>query len=166
MTTSMPKLPLWIRLWCVISSAVVLWDVAFVLLRPMSMAGGSLAFIWVPYQKYVTIDHSYADLENGFVRAQALMSLLEIAVLAAGLAAHRRGANALATLLVFAVSTLTAAKTLLILLIEGVTGLSHVGHNPPSDLVWMYLVPNGIWVVVPLIVAAVAGRRLLVAARG
>ena len=68
---------------------------------------------------------------------------------------------ALATLLVFTVSALTFAKTVLILLIEVVTGLEHVGHNPLADLVLLYLLPNGVWVVMPAVVAWLTGRRLL-----
>ena len=155
------RLPRWIVVWLLISSALISWDVAFVLLRPASMPGGSLAFLWVPYEKYVAVDHSYGDLENGFVWAQAMMSLLELVVLAIGLGLHARRRDAAATLLVFTVSVLTGAKTLLILLIEAVTGGAHVGHNPMSDLVLLWLLPNGVWVVMPLVVAWITGRMLL-----
>jgi hypothetical protein len=106
----------------------------------------------------VTVDLSYGDPGNGFVRAQAIMSLLEIAVVAVALWLRRRP---LGVLLVFGVSLLTAAKTMLILLIEVVTRGEHVGHNPTADLVFLYLVPNGVWIVVPLLVAGSTGRTLL-----
>ena len=155
------RLPRWIVVWLLISSALIGWDVAFVLLRPASMPGGALAFLWIPYETYITVDHSYGDLGNGFVWAQAMMSLLELAVLAVGLVLHARRRHAVATLLVFTVSVLTGAKTLLILLIEAVTGGAHVGHNPAADLVLLWLLPNGVWVVMPLVVAWITGRMLL-----
>jgi hypothetical protein len=155
------RLPRWIRIWFLISLPVLVWDVTFVLLRPLSMAGGSLSSLWIPYRTYITVDLGYGDLDNGFVWAQAIMTAGEIAIALAALVLDRRRRLASATLLVFTVSVLTAAKTVLILLIELVTGGEHVGHNPLSQLVLMYLVPNGLWVVMPVAAAVVTGRRLL-----
>jgi hypothetical protein len=59
------------------------------------------------------------------------------------------------------VSALTAAKTLLIFVIELVTGGQHVGHNPLGDLVLLYILPNTVWVVMPIVVAFATGRALL-----
>jgi hypothetical protein len=157
------KLPRWIVIWFAISVPLVLWDVAFVLLRPASMAGGSLSFLWAPYAKYVTIDRSYGDLGNGFVRAQAIMSLVEIALLLAAPLLAARGRRAASTLIVFAVSLLTCAKTILILMIVVVTGGADLGGSA-SDVVLLYLAPNGAWIVVPALVAWKTGRRLLDAA--
>ena len=144
-------LPRWILVWFAISVPLIVWDVSFVLFRPDS-------FLWAPYDKYVTVDLGYGDPSNGFVRAQAIMSLVEIAVLLVGLWQRR---HPLGVLLVFGVSLLTAAKTMLILMIEVVTRGEHVGHNPAADLVFLYLVPNGAWIVVPLLVAWSTGRTLL-----
>jgi hypothetical protein len=106
----------------------------------------------------VTVDLSYGDPGNGFVRAQAIVSVLELAMVAVALWFRRRP---LGVLLVFGASLLTAAKTILILLIEVVTRGEHVGHNPTADLVLLYLLPNGVWVVMPLVVAWWTGRALL-----
>jgi len=133
----------------------VVWDVAFVLLHPASV-------LWQPYEKYVTVDLSYAH-RGGFVRAQAIMSLVEVAIALVAIALRRRP---LARLLVFAVSVLTAAKTLLILMIEVVTGGESVGHNALGDLILLYLVPNGFWVIVPVLIAVSTGRSLLAGLAG
>jgi hypothetical protein len=163
---SLPRLPRWILVWFAISLPLVVWDVSFVLLRPASMPGGSLSLFWAPYAKYVTVDRSYGDLGNGFVWAQAMMSGAEVAMAIVALWLSLRGRRALGTLLVFSVSLLTCAKTLLILLIEVVTRLEHVGHNPLKDLVLLYLVPNGAWVVMPALVAWATGRMLLAGHEG
>lgn len=159
-----PILPRWIVIWFAISLPIVLWDVSFVLLRPASMPGGSLSFLWAPYVKYITVDRSYGDVHDGFVWAQAIMSAAEVAMALVGLWFCYRKARALGTLLVFSVSLLTCAKTLLILLIEVVTRLEHVGHNPVSDLVLLYLLPNSVWVVMPALVSWATGRTLIGAA--
>lgn len=136
------------------STLLVVWDVTFVLARPD-------VFLWAPYDQYVTIDLGYAN-PDGFVKAQAVMSLLEIAVLVVAVALRRRPAG---VLLVCLVSALTAAKTILIFLVEIVTGGQGVGHNATGDLVLMYVLPNAAWVVMPLVVAYVTGRSLLAAYR-
>ena len=115
--------------------------------------------LWAPYADYVKVDLGYAN-PTGFVTAQAIMSLIEIAVLLVGLALRRRPAG---VLLVCVVSVLTAAKTLLIFLVEVVTHGHGVGHNPTGKLVLMYVLPNSVWIVVPLVVAIVTGRSLLAA---
>src|SRR5258705_1023109 len=111
------------------------------------MPGGRLSFLWAPYAKYVTVDLSYGDLGDGFVWAQAIMSGVEIAIGLVGLTMAWRRPRPLATLLVFSVSLLTCAKTVLILVIQLVTGGESVGHNTLSDLVLLYLLPNGAWIV-------------------
>lgn len=131
-----------------------MWDVTFVLARPDS-------FLWAPYDTYTKVDLGYAH-PDGFVRAQAVMSLVEIAVLLVGVALRRRPVG---VLIVCIVSALTAAKTLLIFLIEIVTNGQGVGHNATSDLVLKYILPNSAWIVVPLVVTYVTGRSLLAAAR-
>jgi hypothetical protein len=124
--------------------------VTFVLARPDS-------FLWAPYDRYIQIDLGYAH-PDGFVRAQAIMSLLELGLVALALAWRRRASG---VLLAIVASALTAAKTILIFTIELVTGGQHVGHNATSDLVLLYVAPNVVWVVVPIVVSVVLGRRLI-----
>jgi hypothetical protein len=156
------RLPLWMVIWLSISIPIVLWDVSFVLLRPASMPGGSLAFLWGPYAKYITVDHSYGDLHDPFVRAQAIISALEAPLgIGALILSFARRNRPLAALLAFAMSAMTSSKTALILMIEVVSGGKSVGHNALGDLVSLYLIPNGVWVIVPILVMVSTGRSLL-----
>lgn len=157
----LPPLPRWVILWSVISIAVVLWDTLFVVLRPMSMEGGALSFLWLPYSQYVTVDLSYGNPSDPFTLVQAIMSQFEIAVLAVGIVFNAFRQTGLATLLVFFSCSLTWAKTTLIFLQEWASGLANVGHNSAEVLWLQYIVPNSVWVVVPLLVVLVTGRRLL-----
>ena len=122
----------------------------FVLARPDS-------FLWAPYDRYIQIDLGYAH-PDGFVRAQAIMSLLELALVALAIAWRKQPRG---VLLAIIASALTAAKTLLIFLIELVTRGQHVGHNSAADLILLYVAPNLVWVVVPIVVSVVLGRRLI-----
>lgn len=157
-----PVLPRWILVWLCVGYAIIAWDVAFVLLRPASLPDGSLGALWaIPYARYIAVDHSYADLANPFIWAQAIMSLFELALVLVALGAVSRRQRGRAHLLAFCASALTAAKTSLILLVEALSGFANIGHNAPLDAVLLYLLPNAVWIVVPLGVAFVTGRRLL-----
>src|SRR5262249_20792941 len=129
------SLPRWMVIWLTISIPIVLWDVSFVLLRPASMPGGSLAFLWPPYAKYITVDKSYGDVHDPFVQAQAIISLLEAPFGIGALAlSYMRKKRQLAMLLAFAMSAMLCSKTLLILMIEIVSHGKSVGHNALGDL--------------------------------
>ncbi|PYH43216.1 uncharacterized protein BP01DRAFT_393567 [Aspergillus saccharolyticus JOP 1030-1] len=73
-----------ITLWLVLSVPLVLWDAAYVLLRPHSMPGHSLhSPLWTPYALYGTIDYIYGwpafNARNGFTAAQTVLNLVESA---------------------------------------------------------------------------------------
>ena len=151
----------WALVWLVLSTLIIEWDISFLLLRPWSLPGESLGFLWAPYTTYLSVDLSYGDLDDSFVMAHAMMSALEvlIAVLALMLYASKR--YRVATLLVFSTSLLTCAKTLLILLLECVSGFAHTGHTPLDVWLSVYFLPNIVWVVMPALVVAHTARVLL-----
>ena len=65
-----------------ISLPLVAWDTGYVLLRPLTMEGGSLHWpLYVPYKLYGTVDHVYGwksfNAKNGFTGAQGFMNLIE-----------------------------------------------------------------------------------------
>lgn len=71
-----------VTLWLVFSTPLVLWDVAYVLLRPHSMPGNKLhSPIWIPYALYGTVDYIYGwpafNDRNGFTAAQSVLNLVE-----------------------------------------------------------------------------------------
>jgi hypothetical protein len=68
--------------WLFISLPLVAWDTGYVLLRPLSMPGGSLHWpIWVPYDLYGTVDYIYGwkafNDKNGFTAAQSFLNVIE-----------------------------------------------------------------------------------------
>lgn len=69
-------------LWLIISLPLVAWDTGYVVLRPHSMAGGSLhSPIWTPYALYGTVDYIYGwpayNAHNGFTAAQSSLNIVE-----------------------------------------------------------------------------------------
>lgn len=154
------KLSSWVVAWMCASMTVVAYDVAFVLLRPLSMPGGELSFLWGIYDQYISVDRSYGDLDNPFIPAQALMSLAEITLGIAGLILNLKGRIALALIFVFTSATLTGAKTLLILMMEFVGGFSQTGHSGMFNVLTVFILPNLVWVIFPFAVSVVTGKAL------
>jgi hypothetical protein len=119
--------------WLAVSLPLVAWDTGYVLLRPLSMPGGSLHWpLWVPYELYGNVDHMYGfkqwNAGNGFTAAQSLLNVVETILYLAYLwlwytrakpgRAGERGAvsgraGGLAVLLLFASAAMTVSKTVL-----------------------------------------------------
>ncbi|SVD51188.1 uncharacterized protein METZ01_LOCUS404042, partial [marine metagenome] len=41
--------------WLVLSTLIIEWDISFLLLRPWSLPGESLGFLWAPYTTYLSV---------------------------------------------------------------------------------------------------------------
>ncbi|PSR83020.1 hypothetical protein BD289DRAFT_506797 [Coniella lustricola] len=165
--------------WLAISLPLVVWDTGYVLGRPATMPGGwAHAPIWSPYELYGRVDHMYGfkqwNLGNGFTAAQGFLNAIETALyvaywwtwyrsspsVAAAAAAAAGGTNnarrriagraaALAVVLGFAASVMTVSKTVLYWLNEYFSGFDNIGHNKPWDLILLWIIPNGAWLIVP-----------------
>ena len=69
-------------IWLFISLPLVAWDTGYVMLRPLSMPGGSLHWpLWTPYELYGKVDYIYGwkafNEHNGFTAAQGLLNIFE-----------------------------------------------------------------------------------------
>ena len=156
------RLPRWVVLWMGLSTLVVIWDALFILFRPASFPGGSLGFIWeFGYVLYMEVDRAYADQSNTYLHALATMSLVEACIVAWGLYAHKLQKNHQAHLLILVAASLTCAKTMLFILVEYWSGWHSIGHNDLMPLILVWIIPNGLWVVVPGAVIVDTSRRLL-----
>ncbi|CAE6507255.1 unnamed protein product [Rhizoctonia solani] len=74
----------WISAWYVVSAFIIAWDVSYCFLRPRSMVGGDLHWIWKPYALYAQVDHVYGwpsfTRGDGFTNAQSFMNVIETAI--------------------------------------------------------------------------------------
>ncbi|MCJ1356386.1 MAG: hypothetical protein MMC33_006381 [Icmadophila ericetorum] len=182
-------------LWLVISIPLVIWDTGYVLLRPLTMPGGSLhSPIWTPYALYGTVDYIYGfpawEANNGFTAAQGSLNVLETLmyavylymVLSYGENLDVQGAGApsvkylgwisearvlggkeagAAVLLGFSAAVMTVSKTVLYWLNEHFSGYHNIGHNDLSSLIFLWIIPNGAWLVVPSYMIYVMGKEIL-----
>ncbi|KAI8098109.1 uncharacterized protein B0P05DRAFT_520438 [Gilbertella persicaria] len=147
-TSNASQVPYWIRAWFFVSSLLVAWDFGFCLLRPHSMEGGSLNFLWKPYNLYGKIDHFYGlpafQAQDGFTGAQATMNVIETCLNFYYLWLLNHNSNVgQANLVGFSSAIMTFSKTLLYWLVEPFSGYQHIGHNSLRDLVILWIIPNG-----------------------
>jgi hypothetical protein len=156
------ELPRWIVRWLAISTPIVIWDALFVLLRPASLPGQPLGLFWAfAYKLYIAVDHSYADLNNHTVEALCIVSLLEACLVGLALWNHRQKRHAVARVQALVVTSLTGSKTVLFLLLELCSGGQGIAHNRLAPLLFVWLLPNILWVLFPLAAAGRIGRDLL-----
>lgn len=120
--------------WLFLSSLVVAWDIGYILLRPRSMLGGDLHWIWSPYALYQTVDYVYGlpswESKDGFPAAQSLLNVVEsilnfIYLYLAHVKATPRSI-AVAPLWGLVAATMTLSKTVLYVL--------NVSHLPCTHL--------------------------------
>ncbi|KAK5659764.1 hypothetical protein OQA88_975 [Cercophora sp. LCS_1] len=159
--------------WLFVSLPLVLWDAAYVFLRPHSMPGGSLHWpVWSLYAIQAELDYTYGfkawNAGDGWNGAQSAMNLVETAVYLAylglwwgskGPVGGRKGA--VMALLGFVGAVGTVDKTLLYWLNEAFSGFANIGHNPPARLFFLWVIPNGAWIVFPSIMAWQFGADIL-----
>ncbi|KAK6209755.1 hypothetical protein QIS74_11339 [Colletotrichum tabaci] len=156
-------------LWLAISVPLVAWDTGYVLLRPWSMPGGHLHWpLWAPYALYGEVDHVYGwkafNARNGFTSAQGALNAVEsVMYLAYVWLYFSRGkavkggpaggvkktvggrAGALAIVIGFSAAVMTLSKTVLYWANEYFSGFDNIGHNPFMDLLFLWIIPNGAW---------------------
>ena len=157
-------LPAWTALWFAIAIPVVSWDAAFVFLRPASMPGQSLAWLFPGYDTYTRVDGRYADLADDFIVAQSILNILESAIGLLFLVLFFRRARA-AVLVGFTVSVMTLGKTLLYFTCEAAQGFASLAQASAGETLLYFVIPNGLWILVPGLIVWRAGHELLAALR-
>ncbi|KAI2630622.1 hypothetical protein GGR54DRAFT_635229 [Hypoxylon sp. NC1633] len=153
--------------WLAVSLPLVIWDSGYVLLRPLTMEGGSLHWpLYTPYKLYGEVDHVYGwkafHAGNGFTSAQGALNVLETAMylaylgiyFARGTAVPGRSTRvltgrpaAVALLVGFSAAVMTLSKTYLYAFNEYFSGFDNIGHNSLERLIFLWIIPNGSWLV-------------------
>ncbi len=157
------------RLWWVWLTAqllVVTWDLGYILLRPRTLPGGDLAFIYKPYVLYSTIDLVYGVRDgefNAFGIGQSLMNVLENVAYLIGLWLYRvRRDKNFAFVVWFGALVATFSKTVLYALVEIGDQNRNVSHNDWTTFFFLYILPNNVWTVVPgIFIFVVFGPQLV-----
>ncbi|KAM3521993.1 hypothetical protein MY4038_008794 [Beauveria bassiana] len=154
--------------WLGVSLPLVIWDTVYVLGRPHTMEHGWLHWpFWSPYKLYGEVDHVYGwkafHAKSGFTAAQGALNAVETVMYLvyawaffaktvddAGVGGKRavtgrRGAQAV--LIGFSAAVMTLSKTILYWLNEYYSGFDNIGHNDLVSLIFLWIIPNGAWLV-------------------
>jgi len=157
----------WITLWFLLTTPVILWDVSYCFMRPRSMVGGDLHWIWEPYGLYQTIDYVYGlphfEGGHGFTNAQSFLNIIETALNLAYIYLAYKADWAPAPVIGFAGAVMTVSKTVLYGMQEvycSGTGCT-ISHNDLKTLLVFWILPNGLWIVVPGLIVWRLGRDLV-----
>ncbi|KAM5351148.1 hypothetical protein ACJ41O_003871 [Fusarium nematophilum] len=169
-----------ILLWLAVSLPLVAWDTAYVLGRPSTMPGGHLHWpLWVPYELYGKVDHIYGwkawNANNGFTGAQSALNVVETLMYlvylwlvwarSEGEGVARRTVSgrdgAMAVLVGFSAAVMTLSKTVLYWANEYYSGFDNIAHNAPFDIFYLWVLPNGFWLVLPTYMIWVFGSNIL-----
>ncbi|TFK70543.1 hypothetical protein BDN72DRAFT_766262 [Pluteus cervinus] len=144
-----PKAYPWISLWFLFSAPLMLWDAGYCLMRPRSMVGGDLHWLWKPYEMYGNVDLVYGikayENNEGFTNAAAILNILENLLTLAYLFMVHIIPSDLAPILGYTGASITLAKTILYTSQEYFCGGCSVGHNAFYVKFLFWILPNIIW---------------------
>ncbi|CAK5276693.1 unnamed protein product [Mycena citricolor] len=110
----------------------------------------------------VDLVYGVAALErgDGFTNAQTLLNVIETIMNVVYLyTAHVAGWPP-APMIGFAAATMTLSKTVLYWAQEYYCNYCAVGHNSINDLILLWIIPNGLWIVVPAFIVWRLGKDI------
>ncbi|EJD45575.1 hypothetical protein AURDEDRAFT_114131 [Auricularia subglabra TFB-10046 SS5] len=154
----------WVSAWFLLSAPVIFWDAGYCLMRPRSMRGGDLHWIWKPYSIYQDVDLVYGlkalEENNGFTSAQSFMNLIETALNLLYVYKTHVDPSPAASIIGLSSAVMTLSKTVLYWAQEYYCNYCAVGHNTVVDLIFLWIIPNGVWLVVPTFVIIRLGKDI------
>ncbi|KAF8864209.1 hypothetical protein BDZ45DRAFT_669772 [Acephala macrosclerotiorum] len=71
------------------------------------------------------------------------------------------GKGAVAVLVAFSAAVMTVSKTVLYWMNEYYSGFDNIGHNKFVDLIFLWIIPNGAWLVLPSYMIHATGSEIL-----
>ncbi len=108
--------------------------------------------------KFFIVAQSIVNLVEGLLMQPTVtdppVSFLQIAVFL------HFAKNPRCEIIAFSASLCVAAKTVLYGTIEAVSGGRHTSQNSWVDFIFLYIIPNNLWVVMPLLTVYTLGSRM------
>ncbi|KAJ5764155.1 hypothetical protein N7533_002836 [Penicillium manginii] len=113
---------------------------------------GYLYYLYIVYAHGATITSGRGAQKQ---RTKGLLWLLAGEKVVAG----KTGATAL--LVAYTASVMTLSKTLLYWFNEFFSGFDNIGHNDAATLIFLWIIPNGLWIVFPTYSVYTLGAEIL-----
>ncbi|THV01053.1 hypothetical protein K435DRAFT_776233 [Dendrothele bispora CBS 962.96] len=154
----------WISCWFLLSSAITFWDAGYCLMRPRSMEGGDLHWLWKPYTLYGQMDYVYSvesyEKGEGFASAGAVMAVVENLTAYTYLYLVHVANSDLAPLIGYSAAIMTMAKTVVHVGQELFCGLCGIGHNDVSTMISYWVLPKALWFTVSWLIMFSLGKDI------
>ncbi|GAW08726.1 hypothetical protein LENED_010807 [Lentinula edodes] len=155
----------WITVWYILTAPLMLWDAGYCLMRPRSMVGGDLHWIWAFYEFYGNVDHVYGvkafEDGEGFANAAAVLNVIENFFAVIYLWMTHVCPSELAPLAGYTGSAMTLAKTLLYVSQEYFCGFCAIGHNTFPGMLSYWILPNVAWITISGLIMYHLGKDIL-----
>lgn len=146
------RLPWWMVVWFYVTALVCTYDASFVVFRPYTLPGGQLWGFFRLYKYYIYTDQRYRDVNDSYSYTQSLMNYAEVIINIVTLVYHYKN-RAETKALAFTVCVMTFWKTVLYIAMfyELAGGQNFREGNTLLQEIFLVLIPNGVWIVLPLI---------------
>ncbi|MFH4980436.1 hypothetical protein AB6A40_007145 [Gnathostoma spinigerum] len=146
---------LWIKTWLIISTVLCTLDVIYTMFRPYTLRGEALGGLYYLWNIYSDVDLRYGEANDLVTMATGRVMVIEIVMNVLALIMDRRRSRH-ATLVAFTSSAFVLWKTLwyMALYIRTPDGTpSYIAEDAGCLKIFLvFWVPDGIWVIVPLLV--------------
>jgi hypothetical protein len=155
--------PKGIYLWLVLSALIVIYDAAYVLLRPDSMSGGSLFHIFSAYDLYIKFDTLYGNLTDSFVVIQSWLNLLEAAlILAAAIISISVCPikKLIGALVILVTSAFVFWKTVIYICYSHDFTTEAV-KNLTTDALLYFVIPSSFWIIFPFLTIVIVSKNII-----
>lgn len=156
-------IPSGLYLWLVVSALVVVFDAAYVLLRPHSLRGGKYFHIFAPYELYAKMDSLYAMNDDSFVVIQSWLNIVEavLLLLAVGMSISRNVSRKLwGAILAVVTSAFVFWKTVIFLLYDYDYTSIEV-KQLTSEALLCYVLPSSLWIIFPILSIWLISKRVV-----
>lgn len=154
------RLPRWIVVWLWVTALIQAYDALFVVLGPISHAGGDLAWLWPGHLLYARFDHRYAGYD-AFGTAQSCANFVEVVVAFIAIGMRERFAGVILALIL---SVATFWKTVLYFGVEIASGLAMtrdaIDRGDVLGFFFIAVFPNLFWLAIPLTAVIVLARQI------
>ncbi|KAG9987110.1 hypothetical protein KCU78_g20421, partial [Aureobasidium melanogenum] len=154
--------------WLAVSLPLVIWDTFYVFLRPHSMPGGKYQKpLWsavnvvecAGYIYYLYLVYAYGRTEDN-VQGTGAPDKERVGTPGQSRTVYGKTA-AQAVVLLYGVALMTLSKTVLYWLNEAFSGFANIGHNSASDILFLWALPNGLWIILPIYLVYVSAKEIL-----
>uniref|UniRef100_A0A0N5A422 TLC domain-containing protein n=1 Tax=Parastrongyloides trichosuri TaxID=131310 RepID=A0A0N5A422_PARTI len=156
-------LPCWIQTWNILSAVICILDVAYTMLRPLTVRGGILENVYYLWNIYSDVDLRYADPKDLVTMATGRLMIIEI-IMCFYIVYLDRKRSRHTVIACFTANVLIFWKTLLYLTLyirqpEGTQ--SYIAPNASFiKTFFVFWVADGIWCIIPAFVICKLWNRL------